>query len=103
MARLCYGAKHCLTNSKGIELNPLELNHLYECLYDLGTLLQSDKCFEVFADNFRAWPHIYKPGGRSKLFYTKIEKNLTEDLIKLRCCTSRDDSVKYSAIMQEVF
>jgi hypothetical protein len=57
----------------------------------------------VFAENFRAWPHIYKPGGRSKQFYTKIEKNLTEDLIKLRCYTSRDDSVKYGEILKQVF
>ena len=91
-----------LTNSKGIELNPLELNFLYECLYDLGTSLQSDKCFDVFEDNFRAWPHIYKPLGRSKNFYGKIERNLKEDLIQLRSYKEREDTINYTAILKEV-
>jgi hypothetical protein len=92
-----------VTNSKGLELHPIELNYLYEYLYDLGTLLQSKDCFDVFKDDFRAWPHIYKNGGRSKLFYGRIERNLNEDLAKLRSYNTRDDSVKYMGLMEQVF
>jgi hypothetical protein len=92
-----------VTNSKGLELHPLELNSLYECLFDFGTLLQTDRCFDVFKPGFRAWPHIYKKGGRSKRFYGKIELNLIEDLNLLGSYTMRDDSEKYMTIMKQVF
>jgi hypothetical protein len=91
-----------LTNSKGIELNPLELNHFYECLYDFGILLQSDRCFDVFNNNFRAWPHIYKSGGRSKRFYDKIERHINEDLTTLRSYSNREDTTNYCAVMKQV-
>jgi hypothetical protein len=42
-----------LTSSKGLELNPIELNSLYEDLYELGHNLQSDRCMRVFEDGFR--------------------------------------------------
>ncbi len=57
----------------------------------------------MFDDNFRAWPHIYKDGGRSKLFYSKIERNMKEDLAMLRCYSAREDSVEYSGILKQVF
>ncbi len=59
--RQVYKELRGLTNSKGIELNPLELNYLYECLYDFGTLLQSDKCFDVFEDNLAGEANTFIP------------------------------------------
>ncbi len=68
----------------GIELNPLELNVLYENLYDLGTMLQSIHCMGVFEEGFRPWPHIYKDKGRAKKFYNAIDAHLALDLQRLR-------------------
>jgi hypothetical protein len=70
-----------LTNSKGLELNPIEFNSLYEDLYELGKILQSDRCMRVFEEGFRPWPHIYKNNGRSVKFYQNVDLNLEQDLI----------------------
>ena len=56
----------------------------------------------MFNSNFRAWPHIYKDGGSSKVFYGKIERNLTEDLTLLRSYDHREDSVEYTDILKQV-
>ncbi len=33
-----------LTNSKGLEIDPLTLNRVYEDLYDVGLLMQTPQC-----------------------------------------------------------
>ena len=65
---------------KGLELNPLELNTLYEHLYDLGKKLQTEDSMVVFENGFRPWPHVFKGRGRSKKFYSRVDSNLVEDL-----------------------
>jgi hypothetical protein len=87
----------------GIELNPLELNSLYEHLYDLGTMLQTNACLELFEEGFRPWPHIYKDKGRATKFYKAIDRDLTEDLQRLRPPLEREDASKDTGIMCEVF
>ncbi len=47
MWRVAFKELRGLTNSKGLELSPIELNVLYEYLYDLGSMLQSD-AFKFF-------------------------------------------------------
>jgi hypothetical protein len=86
----------------GLELNPMELNGLYEHLYDLGTMLQSDKCLDVFDDEFRPWPHLYKNKGRSKNFYKTVDRNLKNDLMRIRLDPTRADADKYNGIIQDV-
>ena len=66
-------------------------------------MLQSDNCFLILEDNFRPWPHVYKDKGRSKKFYTAVDRNLTSDLERIRLDLGRDDSEKYTGIMREVF
>jgi hypothetical protein len=85
-----------------LELNPLELNNLYEHLYDLGKKLQSDESMVVFEDGFRPWPHVFKPRGRSAKFYGRVDANLTEDLARIRNFTAREDSLKYCKILRDV-
>jgi hypothetical protein len=84
-------------------LNPLELNNLYEYLYDLGTKLQTDECMGVFEDGFRPWPHVYKGRGRSKKFYSQVDGNLKDDLTRIKNFLDRDDSLKYCKILRDVF
>ena len=57
---------------------------------------------DVFSTNFRAWPHIYKNGGRSKRFYGEMERNIHDDLAALRCYSNREDTTTYCAIMKQV-
>ena len=49
----------------------------------------------VFDDEFRPWPHVYKPGLRSKKFYTHLDTDLKEDLVGLRTYLTRADSEVY--------
>jgi hypothetical protein len=60
MWRVVFKELRGLTNSKGLELHPLELNNLYEYLYDLGTKLQTKECLQILNDGFRPWPHVFK-------------------------------------------
>jgi hypothetical protein len=56
----------------------------------------------VFQHGFRPWPHVYKGGGRSKSFYKNVDRNLTEDVIRIRNYGLREDSDKYCAILRDV-
>ncbi len=53
MWRVVFKELRGLTNSKGLELNPMELNGLYENLYDLGIMLQGDSSLLVFEKGYR--------------------------------------------------
>ena len=66
--RVVFKELRALTNSKGLEISPTELNTLYEHLYNVGLLLHTPECFSVFEDDFRPWPRILKE-DRSEKFY----------------------------------
>ncbi len=102
MWRVVFKELRGLTNSKGLEISPTELNTLYEYLYDLGTALQEGDCMNVFKDGFRPWPHVYKPSLKSKKFYSRIDADLSQDLARLRPDLLREDFEKYSCILKEV-
>jgi hypothetical protein len=53
MWRQVFRELKALTNDKTIALNPLELNDLYEELWNVGSLLQTDSCLDIFDDNYR--------------------------------------------------
>ncbi len=91
-----------LTFTTGLEINSLELNYIYEYLYDLGIMLQTESCFQVFDDEFRSWPHLYKNKGRSKKFYAGVDSNLKSDLQRIRLNPEREDNEEYNSLMREV-
>ena len=88
-----------LTNSKGLEIDPLTLNRVYEDLYDVSLLMQTPQCLALFKPNFRPWPHLYQNKKRSATFYTHLERNLEADMIRLRAFTVREDAGKYEAML----
>jgi hypothetical protein len=90
------------TNSTGLEIDPLTLNRVYEDLYDVGLLLQTDKALIILEPNFRLWPHIYQNKQRSAKFYKHLEENLDADMQKLRAYKGRQDAVKYEAMLLTV-
>ncbi len=51
--RVVFKQLRALTNLKGLEISPTELNTLYEHLYEVGTLLQKPEYLTVFEDGFR--------------------------------------------------
>ena len=103
MWRVIFKELRGLTNSKGLELNPIELNILYEKLYDVGTLLQTEDALKILEPSFRPWPHIFQNNGRSKKFYTNIEKTLASDMKLLRSFCGRADEEKYRLMLLAVF
>ena len=102
MWRVVFKELRGLTNSKGLEINPLELNSLYEDLYSLGTLLLSAEAMVVFEHGFRPWPHVYKSNGRSRRFYAKVDLNLHADLERLNFFKEREDYEQYSGLLRQV-
>ncbi len=102
MWRVIFKELRGLTNSKGLEIGPLALNVIYEQLYDVGSLLQTENCMVVFDSLFRPWPHIYQNKKRSKKFYSHLEVNLERDMNKLRGFKGRADEEKYTGMVKQV-
>jgi hypothetical protein len=102
MWRVVFKELRGLTNSKGLELHPMELNELYEYLYDLGTMLQGETYLRTFEIGFRPWPHVFKDKGRSKFFYGAVDRNLIVDLEVLRLDDTREDAETYETIILAV-
>ena len=100
--RVVFKELRALTNSKGLEISPMELNKLYEHLYEVGTMLQQPECMSVFDDGFRPWPRIIKE-GQSLQFYSRVDANLDADLGTLRTYNARADSENYCTILRQVF
>ncbi len=81
----------------------MELNSLYEYLYDLGIMLQTENSIMRVSDNgFRPWPHVFKSNGRSRRFYEKVDLNIGDDLQRLNNFKNREDSEKYCGLLRQV-
>lgn len=66
-------------------------------------MLQTTTSMDVFNLHYRPWPHVFKPGLRSKRFYEKMDANLAQDVEQLRTYDNRSDSVVYKSILLQVF
>jgi hypothetical protein len=102
MWRVVFRELRALTNGKGPNLSPIGLNGLYEHMYDLGTLLQSELSMRVFEKGFRPWPHIYLDRGRSRKFYKGMDARLDHDVAMLSDFNAREDATKYVALIKVV-
>jgi hypothetical protein len=85
-----------LTNIKkledsGLALNPMELNELYDCLWGVGDLLDSDNCVSIFEPEYRPWPKV-RPGEEySCRFYDRIERRKQEEIAELSAHNHKSD------------
>jgi hypothetical protein len=82
MWKVVFAELRALTNSNaitesGLGLNPMELNALYEYLWNLGVLLKMDGCLSILQPEFRPWPIKYMKGTQlvPAIFYRRLEKN----------------------------
>jgi hypothetical protein len=62
-------------------LNPVELNDLYDHMWNVGVLLQSDEPLAVLADDFRPWPRFRANEAKSISFYETLERNKLRTLM----------------------
>ncbi len=90
-----------LTNTTAI-LNPMELNDLYDHLWNVGVELQSDDCLNILHEDFRPWPRVRWEEDASKIFYGQLEKGKEADMAELRQYVAKDDLDVYEAILKEV-
>ena len=74
MWRQVFRELRALTNDKTIKVTPLQLNELYDHLWNVGELLTTDSCLELFHGDFRPWPkHPIEQGGDK--FYAIHDRN----------------------------
>ena len=89
-----------LTNTTNM-LNPVELNDLYDHMWNVGVILQSDEPLAILAVDFRPWPRFRANEARSQSFYERLERNKTADLTELRRFETREDQDIYRPILIE--
>ena len=100
-----------LTNSTTVELSPVELNDVYDKLYELGTLLQGANALDIFKDGYRPWPiHTGSSGWHAKRSSKELKSedaavlgNKQDELRKLlRSYESREDAAAYTPVLKQV-
>ena len=80
MWRVVYRELRAVTNDAKIALNPMELNDIYDHLWDVATLLTSEDCLSIFDEGFRPWPKIKHGSEKSWDFYDIHERHKARDL-----------------------
>jgi hypothetical protein len=63
MLKVCFKELRALTNTKqlsisGLNVNPMELNDIYEHVWNLGVLIQRNECLSILDQAFRPWPKV---------------------------------------------
>jgi hypothetical protein len=63
MWKVCFQELRSLTNTKqlsevGMNINPMELNDVYEHVWNLGVLLQTNDCRTILQMTYRPWPKV---------------------------------------------
>ena len=75
MWRQMFRELRALTNDKSMGLNPLELNDLYEELWNVGTLLQGDGWRAILDDAYRPWPRLRQDTPIGCKFYAVHDRH----------------------------
>ncbi len=58
MWRLIYRELRALTNDLTMGLSPLEINDLYDHLWNVGVLLKGEDSLNIIEDGWRPWPRV---------------------------------------------
>jgi hypothetical protein len=80
MWKICFQELRALTDTKqmnevGMGVNPMELGDIYDHVWNLGLLLQSDRCLEVLKSGYRPWPKVRVAEPGSIHFYEVLERS----------------------------
>ena len=84
MWRVVYRELRALTNDASINLNPMEINDVYEEVWNVGVLLQSENSLSLLDLDYRPWPKIKADTNESKEFYRIHDRN--KQAISLTLC-----------------
>jgi hypothetical protein len=74
MWKVCFQELRSLTNTKqlsenGMNINPMEINDVYEHVWNLGVLLQTNDCLTMLQMEYRPWPKVPLPQTRRTYNY----------------------------------
>jgi hypothetical protein len=83
--RVVYRELRALTNDATINLNPMDLNNVYEDLWNVGTLLQTDEALSMFQDDYRPWPKVKEETEESRNFYKIHDRDKQVTTLSLTC------------------
>jgi hypothetical protein len=86
----------------GVGLNPMELNDLYDHLWNMGSLLQTDDALEVLDEDYRPWPRVRYTEAPSRHYYDHLEKNKAANRAELLQFETKSDLLVYRPILLEV-
>jgi hypothetical protein len=75
MWRVLYRELRALTNDSSLNLNPMVINELYEHVWNVGVLLQSDDALSILELDYRPWPKIKEDTQASIEFYRIHDRN----------------------------
>jgi hypothetical protein len=75
MWRVVYRELRALTNDAAMNLNPMELNDVYEEVWNVGVLLMSDEALSILDDDYRPWPKVKEGTEESRHFYTVHDRD----------------------------
>lgn len=102
--RVVYRELRALTNDNIMALNPMELNDIYDALWNVGTLLQNDAdALSILEDGFRPWPKVKEGTETSRAFYAIHDRDKARDLGLLREYEGREDVEAYIEVLKKVF
>ena len=80
MWRVVYRELRAVTNDATLALNPMDINDIYDHVWDVATLLTSEDCLTIFDEGFRPWPKMKHGTEESWDFYDIHERDLAADL-----------------------
>ncbi len=81
----------------------MDLNDLYEEVWNVGELLQTDDWPTIMDEGFRPWPRVKKGTEESWDFYDIHDRNKAADLLVLRKYRDREDIDNYTVVLKEAF
>ncbi len=102
MWRLVYRELRALTNDSKMGLNPMELNDIYDHLWNVGVLLKSDEALHILEEGWRPWPRVKDGKEVSWDFYDIHDRHKAADLNLLRAYGTREDVHQYTTVLKEV-
>ena len=91
-----------LTNGSCVELNPMELNNLYDHMWELGIVLKGDNPLSVLDVGYRPWPKIKTHIPEVASMYDRLGTNLTDTRELLLSHQQATDSDQYEIVLKEV-
>ena len=99
---ICFDELRNLTNGNAFKLNPLQLNALYEQMWDMGTLLQGDRSTSVLEPAYRPWrrPNINSPEVEAAL--RALDDRRPNRLAILRKYRTKSDLEEYVLVLKKV-